>query len=96
SGGGSAPKWSRDGSGLMFRKGRAILRVAIEDGRLVGDAARVFAAPNLYGDAAYELDPDGQSMLAVQVDADAIPREIRIITNFFDEIRRVAGEGSQP
>jgi Tol biopolymer transport system component len=95
-GGGSAPKWLRDGSGLMFRKGRTILRVAVDDGRPVGDAARVFAAPNLTGNAAYELDPDGQSLLAVQVDADAIPREIRVITNFFDEIRRVAGEGSRP
>lgn len=75
---------------------RAILRVAVDDGRPVGDAARVFAAPNLTDNAAYDLDPDGQSLLAVQIDADAIPREIRVITNFFDEIRRVAGEGSRP
>jgi hypothetical protein len=79
----------------MFRKGRTIMRVAVEDGRPVGDAARVFAAPNLTSsDKAYELDPDGQSMLAIQVDADTIPREIRVITNFFDEIRRVAGDGA--
>jgi eukaryotic-like serine/threonine-protein kinase len=95
SGGGTSPKWSRDGSALMFRKGRTIMRVAVEDGSPVGDAARVFAAPNLTSsDRAYELDPDGQSMLAIQVDADTIPREIRVITNFFDEIRRVAGDGA--
>jgi Tol biopolymer transport system component/predicted Ser/Thr protein kinase len=95
SGGGTSPKWSRDGSALMFRKGRTIMRVAVEDGRPFGDAARVFAAPNLTSsDKAYELDPDGQSMLAIQVDADTIPREIRVITNFFDEIRRVAGDGA--
>jgi Tol biopolymer transport system component/predicted Ser/Thr protein kinase len=95
SGDGASPKWSRDGSALVFRKGRTVMRVAVEDGRPVGDAARVFAAPNLTSsDRAYELDPDGQSMLAIQVDADTIPREIRVITNFFDEIRRVAGDGA--
>lgn len=94
SGGGTSPKWPRHSRVLMYRKGRAIMRVGIEDGRPVGDAARVFASPNLIGDAAYDLDPDGQSMLAIQVDADAIPREIRVITNFFDEIRRVAGDGA--
>jgi len=95
SGGGSAPKWSRDGSALMHRKGRFIMRVAVEDGRPIGDAAPVFAAPNLSSASAdYDLDPDGLSMLAVQVNEEAIPREIRIITNFFDEIRRVAGDGA--
>ena len=95
SGGGSATKWSRDGAALFYRQGRFIMRVAVEDGRPVGDAAPVFAAPNLTsGSPDYDLDPDGQSMLAVQVSEEAIPREIRIVTNFFDEIRRVAGDGA--
>lgn len=95
--GGSAPKWSRDGGKLMYRRGRAIMQVAVENGRPVGDAMRIFAATNLLGsDHTYDMDPDGLSMLAVQVGDEAIPREIRVITHFFDEIRRVAGEGRTP
>ena len=94
-GGGSSPKWSRDGAALFYRQGRFIMRIAVENGRPVGDAAPAFPARNLSSGAPdYDLDPDGLSMLAVQVSEEAIPREIRIVTNFFDEIRRIAGDGA--
>jgi len=57
--------------------------------------ARTSAAPKLSsGGSDYGLDPDGQSMLAGQVDEATIPREIRSVINFVDEIRRVADEGA--
>jgi dipeptidyl aminopeptidase/acylaminoacyl peptidase len=95
-GGGSVPKWSQDGRTLLYRKGRTILQVAIDDGRPVGEATRRFAASNLANGDAYALAPDGNSLLAVQLGDGAIPREIRVITGFFDEIDRVTAESAKP
>jgi eukaryotic-like serine/threonine-protein kinase len=39
------------------------------------------------------FDPDGDSLLAVQLGEGAIPREIRVITEFFDEIERASKAG---
>lgn len=96
SGGGTAPKWSHDGGLLMYRSGRTILQVTVENGRPTGAAVQRFAARNLARGLLYDLAPDGNSMLAVQVGDGSIPREIRVMTHFFDEIRRVAGEGGSP
>jgi hypothetical protein len=93
SGGGTAPKWSRDGHVLMYRQGRTILQVTVDNGRPVGAAVQRFAARNLARGLLYDLAPDGNSMLAVQIGDGSIPREIRVVTHFFDQIRRVAGEG---
>jgi Tol biopolymer transport system component len=96
SGGGGAPRWSPDGRALLYRKGRTILQVAIDDGRPVGEPVQRFVARRLVEGSAYALASDGDSLLAVQLGDAAIPREIRVITDFFDEIRRVTDEDGQP
>ena len=74
---------------------RQILQVAIDDGQ-AGEATQRFAASNLAGGDTYALAPDGNSLLAVQRGDGAIPREIRVITDFFDEIERVTADGARP
>lgn len=88
-GGGRWPKWSADGRVLMFRKGREIWQVAMEDGRPMGEATQRSKARNLALGNAYALAADGESLYGVQLGDGAIPREIRVITGFFDEIRRL-------
>jgi len=85
--GGQAPKFGRSGRTLYFRRHRTIMRVGFEDGRPVGESVEVFAAPNLNVEASYDISTDETRMVAIQLDDDAIPTELRVVTNFFDVIR---------
>jgi len=95
-GGGDSPQWSPKGTSLYFRRERKVLRVGFDSGRLVGTPEIVFDAPRLLTGPSYDISADETHMVAVQIDDVAIPDEIRVATNFSDEIRRVAGPGSRP
>lgn len=94
-GGGDCPKWGPMGTALYYRAGRSILRIEIAHGRPASAPTRVFEGATLVHGASYALTPDESRILAIQLADDAIPDEIRIITNFFDTLRRVAGPGSR-
>jgi serine/threonine-protein kinase len=94
-GGGRAPKWGPLGTSLYYRTGRSIARIPMDKGRPAGDAQRVFAGPILERGQSYCLSPDEKQLLAVVVAEESIGREVRIITNFFDRLREVAGPGSR-
>jgi len=89
--GGQAPQWSDDGSSLYYRRGRSVMRVSMDGASPVGDPESVFPAEYLERGTGYAVNADGSRMLAIQGSADALQDEIRIITNFFDEIERVTG-----
>ncbi|MBK9187417.1 MAG: serine/threonine-protein kinase [Phycisphaerales bacterium] len=95
SGGGRAPKWGPLGTSLYYRVGRSIMRIEMADGRPNGEPERVFKGPTLDRGSSFSLSPDETKVLAVEVGEEAILNEIRIITNFFDRIRKVAGPGSR-
>lgn len=95
SGGGRAPKWGPLGTSLYYRVGRSIVRVQMTDGRPKGEPEQVFKGPTLDRGSAFALSPDESRVLAVEIGEKAILDEIRIITNFFDRIRKVAGPGSR-
>lgn len=95
-GGGRWPKWSADGRVLMFRKGREIWQVAMDQGRPMGEATQRSKARNLALGTAYALAADGESLYGVQLGDGEIPREIRVITGFFDDVRRVTDDGRKP
>ena len=54
----------------------------------------MFGAPRLATGIGYDFSGDGTRMLAIQQDEGAVLDEIRVMTNIFDEIRRVAGDGA--
>jgi Tol biopolymer transport system component len=91
--GGIFPKWSKDGRTLLYREGRTIQAMTIDQGRPTGAPFQRFSAKNLASDGSYALAPDGDSLLAVQLGEGAIPREIRVITDFFGEIERASKAG---
>ena len=94
-GGGNSPKWGPLGTTLYYRNGRSIMRNEVSDGRPTGQPLRVFEGPTLLAGSTYALSSDETRVLTVELDDEAIPEEIRIITNFFDTLRRVAGPGSR-
>ena len=61
-----------------------------------GEAVAVFEASNLVTGMTYDINADETRMIALQVDDESIPRELRVITNFFDVIRDVTGESASP
>ncbi len=95
SGGGRVPKWGPLGTSLYYRVGRSIVRIQMTDGRTKGEAERVFTGPMLDRGSTYSIVPDETKVLAVEIGEEAIRDEIRIITNFFDRIQKVAGPGSR-
>jgi hypothetical protein len=94
-GGGQAPKWGPLGTSLYYRVGRSIMRIPMADGRPKDEPERVFKGPTLNGGRMYSLSPDETRLLAIETPEAAIRDEIRVITNFFDRVREVAGPGSR-
>ena len=79
--GGLDPKWSPDGAVLYYRRGRAIMEAAVTDGQPAGLPSVLIDRPDLVRGASYDILADGSRIIALQQDADAIPREIRIVTS---------------
>ena len=94
-GGGLAPKWGPLGTSLYYRAGRSIVRIPMADGRPKGEPERVFKGPKLERGSSYSLSSDETRLLAIEIAEESIGNEVRIITNFFDHIREVAGPGSR-
>jgi Tol biopolymer transport system component len=91
--GGRAPRWSPDGKELFYRRGDSFLAVAVSTaGSLsVGDARRLFdlraGTGRSTNHAAYDVAPDGRRFLVQLLDPRAIPTQIHVVLNWFDELR---------
>jgi eukaryotic-like serine/threonine-protein kinase len=94
-GGGRAPKLGPLGTSLYYRAGRSIMRIPMADGRPKGETERVFKGPKLERGSSYSVSSDETRLLAIEITEESIGKEVRIITNFFDHIREVAGPGSR-
>ena len=99
--GGQAPVWSRAGGELFYRSGDQVIcaRVAVEPTFQLGKPRPVahgpFIAPTaLSGN--YDATPDGQGVVLLRSEYDSEPaRELRIILNWFDELRRLSPHPQQ-
>jgi len=90
--GGSEPKWAPNGKELFYRRGDAFFAVAVSSaGRLaVGESRKLFETPALFGrysnHAGYAVSPDGNRFLILRPDPRAIPRQINVVLNWFQEL----------
>jgi len=84
--GGTRPAWSRDGAWLYYSQAATIMRVSIDAAGRPGLPQALMHRPDLNGVSDTSLD--GKRFLVETFLPESIPREIRIITNFIDEIRR--------
>ena len=94
--GGTEPVWSRDGHELFFRQGDKMM---VADVSITADfsAARPrplfegryevsFVVP---GARFYDVSPDGQRFLMLKSDAATAPRQLHLIVNWFEELKRL-------
>ena len=93
--GGTEPKWARSGSELFYRIGDRMMAVPIE----YTPALRVGAARVLFtgefarvgwGQANYDVSADGSRFLMIQGEQQDMPTALRLVVNWFDDVRRVA------
>jgi Tol biopolymer transport system component len=96
--GGREPNWAPDGKELFYRRGDAFLAVKVEmAGKLsVGEEKKLFEIRNAaWGQSAnhagYAVSPDGKRFLVQRLDAKAIPTQINVVLNWFDELKSTVG-----
>jgi Tol biopolymer transport system component len=91
--GGRAPRWSPDGKELFYRRGDSFLAVTVSSaGSLsVGDARKLFdlraGTGRSTNHAGYDVAPDGRRFLVQLLDPRAIPTQINVVLNWFEELK---------
>ena len=96
--GGTKPIWARDGGELFYRNSDKMMAVPIRD-----QSGFTFGTPRILFEGRYEtgrrvpgydISPDGQRFLMVKTPDESAPRQINVIVNWFEELRRrVAAAG---
>ena len=91
--GGTEPIWAGNGRELFYRSGRKILVVPLiktSPELIAGKPVQLFDGP--YSSDAYrrgyDVTPDGQRFIMVMVPEGSAPRQINVIVNWFEELRR--------
>ena len=98
--GGTEPVWARSGRELFFRQGEKMMVVDVVTGpgfstslpRLLfeGRYEVSFLVP---GSRFYDVSPDGQRFLMLKSSAASAPRQIHLVVNWFEELKRLVPAG---
>ncbi len=85
-GGGSWPKWSRDGRELFYLTGDAMAAVAIQPDGSFSAPRTLFDRTNFLSGffRNYDVSPDGKRFLMIQRDPGSAPRQLNVILNWTD------------
>ncbi len=92
--------WSRDGRELFYLSGTRLMVVDVttEPAFSAGRPRTLFDG-SLYvgstGDQSYDVSPDGKRFIMIQDDP-AEDMVLRVVTNWFEEVRRLTGEAGTP
>ncbi|MBZ5499161.1 MAG: serine/threonine-protein kinase [Acidobacteriia bacterium] len=92
-GGGTYPRWSRDGRELFYRQGNKVMAVPLEIGSTI-----IPGKPQMITDGPYELAydvmPDGRLVL---IQNPEIPptTHLKLVLNWFEELKRLVPAGKK-
>ncbi len=87
--GGAYPRWSAAGDELFFWRDTTLMVAEVSTGESfnTGTPRPLFEAPDITGDVAYDVAPDGQLFLLALKNPDSPAREIHIAQNWFEELK---------
>jgi serine/threonine-protein kinase len=92
--GGRNPLWSADGKTLFYRRGQAIVAVAVNgDDPSVWKQQTLFEGSYLFdiGPVHFDVARDGRFlMVKTNADGNEGPTQIVVVQNWFEELRRLA------
>jgi len=94
-GGGSLPRWSRDGKELFYVTGDAVVVVAVRPDGSFGPPRKLFDRSNYLFRYAYDVSPDGKRFLMIRRDEGSVPRQLNVILNWSGEMERPAPTGNK-
>ena len=89
-GGGSLPRWSRDGKELFYITGDAVMAVARRPDGTFGAPQRLFDRANYFLRiySSYDVSPDGKRFLMIRRDAGSVPRQLNVMLNWGAEMKK--------
>jgi eukaryotic-like serine/threonine-protein kinase len=94
--GGQNATWAPDGKTLFYRRGQAVMAVNVvgDDPSTWPKPKMLFEGPYLFdiGPTHYDVARDGRLLMVkpVSADGDAAPRQLVVVQNWFEELRRLA------
>ena len=97
--GGSNPRWARNGREIFFRKEDKMMSVPVETQPVfrAGTPRVLFQASGFVGQGNYDVSPDGQRFLMIrEKESSNSPKELNLILNWSEELKRLASSGKQP
>ncbi len=91
-GGGDSPVWSPNGREMFYMNGATLMSVPFDVKGSVfspGTAAPLFAGPfDTTQDHNYDVFPDGEHFVMIEVDPDTRPTRLQFVQNWAEELRR--------
>jgi serine/threonine protein kinase len=96
--GGEYPRWARNGREIVFLSGDKLMSVALETQPAfkAGTPHALFPATGYLAAGNYDVAPDGQHFVMIkQDDTLTNPKELNVILNWSEELRRLAPAGKK-
>jgi serine/threonine-protein kinase len=90
--GGSAPHWTRGGRELLYIRDDQMISVDIQTAPQFHAGMPKALFKGAFANNTWDVTPDGQRFLMIVPDKeqDAAPRELHVVTNWFEELKRRA------
>ena len=90
-GGGRRPRWSRDGSEILYLTNEGVMRVALSEGpepdMLVAEPPELLFTLSRIVD--FDVTSDGERLAVERFPLETAAREIRVVLNWFSELERL-------
>ena len=96
--GGDEPLWARNGRELFYREGNKMMAVKVttQPTFRAGTPSLLFEGQYHHEPGwrtNYDITPDGQRFLMIQLGEGARPTQINVVLNWFEELKRLVPTG---